>query len=97
MSRKQAQELLRSNRIPICLEAKAYEHTHYALIIRRLCAGWTYNDAVSGHRTFEVVDGVNQCKCGSFKVLDRSLQTRSADEGMTHFFYCTVCKQSWKT
>ena len=29
----------------------------------------------------EIADSVTQCRCGSFKVLERSVQTRSADEG----------------
>jgi DNA-directed RNA polymerase subunit M/transcription elongation factor TFIIS len=78
-------------------EREAYKHKHYPLIVRRLVAGWTLQDAVSGQKTYTVKDGVNKCKCGSRKVLDRSMQTRSADEAMTHFFYCTICKNSWKT
>lgn len=92
MSREKARQL-----ISLEQEEEAFKHPHYALIVRRLVGGWSMEDAISGQRTYTVKDGVNQCKCGSRKVLDRSMQTRSADEAMTHFFYCTICKNSWKT
>merc|ERR1719272_1357744 len=68
------------------------------MIIRRLCRGWTFAQATGQtETTTEIHDGVNQCpKCGSFKVLDNSMQTRSCDEAMTHFFHCTICKNNWK-
>jgi DNA-directed RNA polymerase subunit M/transcription elongation factor TFIIS len=83
--------------VPCDQEEEAFKHKHYHLIVRRLVAGWGMEDAIRGQKTHLVQDGVNQCECGSRKVLDRSMQTRSADEAMTHFFYCTICKNSWKT
>ncbi len=44
---------------------------------------------------FEVEEGVIECKCGSKKVFSYSKQVRSADEPMTTFATCTVCKKSW--
>lgn len=35
-------------------------------------------------------------KCGSRKVTYSQLQTRSADEGLTNYFYCLDCKNRWK-
>ena len=44
-----------------------------------------------------VKDGIFQCrKCGSKKTTYYSLQTRSADEPMTNFITCVVCKNRWK-
>jgi DNA-directed RNA polymerase subunit M/transcription elongation factor TFIIS len=97
MSRQIAKNLLISNGLDPGLEETAFKHPYYELTIRRLLAGWTIEDALKGEKSYEVHDGVNRCECGSYKVLDRSMQTRSADEGMTHFFYCTICKKSWKT
>ena len=92
MSREKAREMISEMD-----EEEAFKHPHYELIVRRLVAGWTLDDAISGQKTYTVKDGINQCKCGSRKVLDKRMQTRSADEAMTHFFYCTICKNSWKT
>ena len=92
MSRALAQRM-----VGVSNEEEAFKHKHYHLIVRRLAAGWSLDDAVRGQQTHTVKDGINQCECGSRKVLDRSMQTRSADEAMTHFFYCTICKNSWKT
>lgn len=35
-------------------------------------------------------------KCNENKIQYNQLQTRSADESMTTFFYCTSCKYRWK-
>lgn len=44
-----------------------------------------------------VEDGVFTCKmCGSKKTTYYSLQTRSADEPMTNFITCVMCKHRWK-
>lgn len=37
-----------------------------------------------------------RCKCGSDDIVRDSQQTRSGDEGMTHFFLCKKCKRRWK-
>jgi DNA-directed RNA polymerase subunit M/transcription elongation factor TFIIS len=97
MSRHKARALLIERGIDPNLEEQIWALSEYELGIRRLLAGWTVEDIVQGEKTYKVRDGINRCECGSYKVLDRSMQTRSADEGMTHFFYCTVCKKSWKT
>ena len=45
----------------------------------------------------EVSDGIFECKkCGSKKTTYYSLQTRSADEPMTNFITCVMCKNRWK-
>jgi len=45
----------------------------------------------------DVADGIFKCtKCGSKKTTYYSLQTRSADEPMTNFITCIVCKNRWK-
>ena len=44
---------------------------------------------------FEVEEGVLECKCGSKKVFSYSKQIRSADEPMTTFATCVICKKQW--
>ena len=91
MSKRQiATDLLKIRGIDPGLEQEVWGRPFYELSIRRLLAGWNIEDVRKYEKTYEVHDGVNRCECGSYKVLDRSMQTRSADEGMTHFFYCTV-------
>lgn len=44
----------------------------------------------------EIVEGIEDCKkCGSNKVSSYSVQTRSADEGMTTFCTCLSCNARW--
>lgn len=44
-----------------------------------------------------IEEGIFQCKkCGSKKTTYYSLQTRSADEPMTNFITCVICKNRWK-
>jgi DNA-directed RNA polymerase subunit M/transcription elongation factor TFIIS len=46
----------------------------------------------------KVIDGQFQCsRCKGRKVTYTSLQTRSADEPMTVFWYCVICEKRWKT
>ncbi len=43
------------------------------------------------------MDSVFRCgKCGKNKTKYRQLQTRSADEGMTTFVTCILCKNRWR-
>ena len=47
---------------------------------------------------FEVIDGMFACpKCGNKKTVAYSKQTRSSDEGMSTFVFCTnrMCKHQW--
>lgn len=44
---------------------------------------------------FEVVEGVLVCKCGSKRTYSYQRQVRSADEPMSTFAQCVVCKHSW--
>lgn len=76
---------------PIVFHANVpYEDT-----IRKLLRGVLLNDALG---IVEVADSVTPCrKCGSLKVTENSVQTRSADEGATSFYFCTKCKNSWKS
>lgn len=44
----------------------------------------------------EIVEGVEKCnKCKSTRVFSYSIQTRSADEGMTTFCSCMACGAKW--
>jgi DNA-directed RNA polymerase subunit M/transcription elongation factor TFIIS len=89
--------------IGVALEEQAYLHRNkgYELIVRRLYGGQTLEEAIQLHlpqtKSVEFHDGINTCaRCGSHKILDQSLQTKSADEAMTHFFHCTQCHHKWK-
>lgn len=45
----------------------------------------------------DVADGVNVCfKCGSRKIVSKTLQLRGGDEPMTSFFLCVMCHCKWK-
>jgi DNA-directed RNA polymerase subunit M/transcription elongation factor TFIIS len=47
---------------------------------------------------FEIVDGLFKCqKCGNGKTVSYSKQTRSSDEGMSTFVFCTnrECLHHW--
>lgn len=46
-------------------------------------------------KPFEVSEGVLTCKCGSKKVYSYQKQSRSADEPMSTYATCVVCKHSW--
>jgi len=84
--RKIATDLLTIRGINPELEKQVWGKPFYELSVRRLLAGWSIEDVLNGEKSYEISDGINKCECGSRKVLDRSMQTRSADEGMTHFF-----------
>ena len=73
----------------------------YHNTMRRLFAGETLESALQvpevKENTTEVSEGVTQCgKCKSWKVLEMSMQTRSADECATSFYACSECKYRWK-
>ena len=44
---------------------------------------------------FEIEEGVLECNCGSKKVFSYQKQSRSADEPMSTYATCTVCKAKW--
>ena len=87
--------LLRLNGFPEEYEPIVFHaDVPYEDTIRKILRGVTLNDALG---IVEVADSVTPCrKCGSLKVTENSVQTRSADEGATSFYFCTKCKNSWK-
>lgn len=95
MSKRQiAVQLLKINGVSTEYEPIVYNtNIHYENTIRKLLRGIPLQKALG---IVEVPDSVTQCRCGSFKVLERSMQTRSADEGTTSFYYCTACQRHWK-
>jgi DNA-directed RNA polymerase subunit M/transcription elongation factor TFIIS len=46
-------------------------------------------------KPFEVEEGVIECRCGSKRVFSYSKQSRSADEPMSTYAQCMVCKAKW--
>lgn len=73
----------------------------YHNTMRRLFAGESLEEAlqipVVQEDQVEIAEGVTQCgKCKSYKVLEMSMQTRSADECATSFYACSECKYRWK-
>jgi DNA-directed RNA polymerase subunit M/transcription elongation factor TFIIS len=46
-------------------------------------------------KPFEIEEGVLQCHCGSKKVFSYSKQSRSADEPMSTYATCMICKKKW--
>ena len=87
-------QLLRVHGISTDYETIIYNaDVPYEDTIRKLLRGITLQKALG---IVEVPDSVTRCRCGSFKVLERSMQTRSADEGTTSFYYCTACHRHWK-
>tara|TARA_Y100001958_G_C21218063_1_gene543418 strand:+ start:145 stop:465 length:321 start_codon:yes stop_codon:yes gene_type:complete len=93
--REIARGLLKIRRIPLEYEAFVYESDiPYEYSIRRLLQGEPLQKVLG---KVEVADSVVQCRCGSRKVLERSVQTRSADEGATSFYHCTTCNRNWKS
>ena len=92
--RQIALDLFKIRGIPSDYEAFVHEaDIPYEYSIRRLLAGEALKDVLG---KMEIADSVTRCRCGSFKVLERSVQTRSADEGATSFYHCTTCKRNWK-
>jgi len=88
--------LLRANRLPEDYEEIVFHaNVPYEDTIRKILRGVALNDALG---IVKIEDSVTPCrKCGSFKVTENSVQTRSADECATSFFFCTKCKNSWKS
>ena len=55
------------------------------------------DDQSSVARGLDVKEGEFECKrCKQKKTFYYQLQTRSADEAMTTYVYCTVCGNRWK-
>ena len=94
--RDSASTLLRNKGLPENYERIVFHaNVPYEDTIRKLLRGVALNDALG---IVEVADSVTPCrKCGSLKVTENSVQTRSADEGATSFYFCTKCKNSWKS
>lgn len=89
-----ARQLMGIRNVPVEYEEVVFNsEVHYENTIRKLLRGISLQKALGIQ---EVADSVTQCRCGSFKVLERSMQTRSADEGTTSFYYCTACQRHWK-
>jgi len=88
--------LLTEKGIPTSYESIVFHaNVPYEVTIRKLLRKIPLNDALG---IVEVADSVTPCKkCGSLKVTENSVQTRSADEGATSFYFCTKCKNSWKS
>lgn len=92
--RNLALKMLEVNNIPRDYEQVVFNaDVPYELTIRKLLRGTSLQDALG---IIEVPDSVTKCRCGSYKVLEQSMQTRSADESATSFYYCTACKRHWK-
>lgn len=87
--------LLRAKGLPESYEDIVFHsNVPYEDTVRKLLRGVSLNDSLG---IIEVADSVTPCRgCGSFKVTENSVQTRSADECATSFFFCTKCKKSWK-
>ena len=94
--RNAASRLLQAKGLPESYETIVFHaEVPYEDTVRKLLRGVPLNKAMG---IIEVADSVTPCrKCGSLKVTENSVQTRSADEGATSFFFCTKCKASWKT
>ena len=89
-----AKRLLSTYKIPVEYEDIVYNSTSpYEDTIRKILRGIPLQKALG---IVEVPDSVTRCRCGSYKVLERSMQTRSADEGTTSFYFCTSCQRHWK-
>lgn len=87
-------QLLQTYHIPVEYEEIVFTSTSpYEDTIRKLLRGVPLQKALG---IVEVPDSVTKCRCGSYKVLERGMQTRSADEGETSFYYCTSCQRHWK-
>ena len=87
-------QLLQTYQIPVEYEEIVFNSTSpYEDTIRKILRGVPLQKALG---IVEVPDSVTKCRCGSYKVLERGMQTRSADEGETSFYYCTSCQRHWK-
>lgn len=43
-----------------------------------------------------ISEGALTCKCGNKRIIIKTLQVRSSDEGTTVFAKCTKCNRKWK-
>lgn len=89
-----ALQLFKLNHIPTEYEEVVWNaDVPYEDTIRKLLRGIALQKALG---IVEVPDSVTQCRCGSYKVLEKGMQTRSADEAETSFYFCTTCQRRWK-
>lgn len=88
-----ARQLLQANKLDVTWENVVFESGEpYEDTIRKILRGIPLEEALG-----IIADSVEPCKrCKSLKVKENSVQTRSADEGATSFYYCTKCYYSWK-
>jgi DNA-directed RNA polymerase subunit M/transcription elongation factor TFIIS len=88
-----ARQLLKAHRLDVTWENIIFQSGEpYEDTIRKVLRGVTLDEALG-----TIADSVEPCKrCNSLKVKENSVQTRSADESATHFYYCTKCSYSWK-
>lgn len=88
-----ARQLLVTHKIDVSWENIIYQSGEpYEDTIRKVLRGVPLQDAMG-----IIADSVEPCRrCKSLKVKENSVQTRSADEGATSFYFCTKCFYSWK-
>ena len=88
-----ARQLLKARRVDVTWENIIFQSGEpYEDTIRRVLRGVPLDEALG-----IIADSVEPCrKCKSLKVKENSVQTRSADEGATSFYFCTKCYYSWK-
>ena len=91
--RELARQLFEIRGIDLSWENTIYESGEpYENTVRKVLRGIPLQDALG-----IVADSVVACRrCKSLKVKENSVQTRSADESATSFYFCTKCCYSWK-
>ena len=86
-----ARQLLKARRVDVTWENIIFQSGEpYEDTIRKVLRGIPLDEALG-----IIADSVEPCS-KSLKVKENSVQTRSADEGATSFYFCTKCYYSWK-